>query len=280
VLGVFAAARDVTERKRAEEDLDRLFNLTPEFVCVAGMDGYFKRVNPTFMRVLGYAEDELLSMPFAAFIHPEDVDATGDVVVQLGTGNTIIAFDNRYRCKDGSYRWLSWNAVPVPEEGVMYCVARDVTAEKRVDEINSARLRLLEFATAHSVDELLQRTLDEAEELSGSSIGFCHFVDDDQERLRLETWSTRTMMEFCKAEGVHRTARARRVGEERKVKKISALRTSACDWQIRAQSHRALLNASCAIRPGDSPKQGTIGSDMEPLRRPHVRLRMDSCSRK
>jgi PAS domain S-box-containing protein len=202
---VWVAARMLNrmdaQTERAEEDLDRLFTLTPEFVCVAGLDGYFKRVNPTFMRVLGYAEDELLSMPFTAFIHPEDIDATGDVVVQLGTGNTVIAFNNRYRCKDGSYRWLSWNAVPVPEEGVMYCVARDITAEKRVDEINSARLRLLEFATAHSVDELVQHTLDEAEELSGSSIGFCHFVEDDQETLRLGSWSTRTMRDFCRADG-------------------------------------------------------------------------------
>jgi two-component system sensor histidine kinase/response regulator len=120
---------------------DPFFNLSLDFLCTAGLDGYFRTVNPTFIRTLGYTEEELLSKPFIHFIHPEDRRATIAALEELTRGADIVNFDNRYRCKDGSYRWLEWSC-PAAEEGsdTLYAVARDVTDRRRIlDELRKAR---------------------------------------------------------------------------------------------------------------------------------------------
>lgn len=131
---VIAQFVDVTERNRLQEDLDRIFALSPEFMCVAGLDGYFKRINPTFESALGYTHEELLACPFLDFVHHDDIASTMAEVEKLGTGAVTISFTNRYRCKDGSYRWLSWNSVPVVEEGLIFAVARDITGERATQD--------------------------------------------------------------------------------------------------------------------------------------------------
>jgi PAS domain S-box-containing protein len=132
VAGV-ATLLDVTARKRAEAELDRFFRLSHDLLAVAGTDGFFKRVNPAFTQTLGWSEEELLSQPFASFLHPDDLVATGSEVEKLARGGHTLHFENRYRCKDGSYRWLSWSSAPVPEEGLIFAVARDVTETKRLE---------------------------------------------------------------------------------------------------------------------------------------------------
>lgn len=123
--------RDITERKEAEEQRDRFFTMSPELLCIASLDGYFKRVNPAFTEVLGFAEGELLAHPFMDMVHPEDRSATQDSMQSLSEGTPILAFENRYRSKDGSWRWLEWKATSVPEEGLIYAAARDVTERKK-----------------------------------------------------------------------------------------------------------------------------------------------------
>jgi PAS domain S-box-containing protein len=126
---------DITERKRAEEQVERIFNMTDYMVCVASLDGYFKRVNSSFEQILGYSPEELLSKPFFDFIHPDDVERTKAVVEEkLLAGIKAIAFENRYRCKDGSYKWLSWTSHPVPEENITYAIAYDITERKEAEE--------------------------------------------------------------------------------------------------------------------------------------------------
>lgn len=108
-------------------DLARFFNYALDMLCIAGIDGYFKLVNPAFERVLGYTTAELLKIPFVELIHPEDRTDTVAEVSKLADGLETIWFQNRYRCKNGSYRRLEWTSYPEPATGLLYAVARDVT---------------------------------------------------------------------------------------------------------------------------------------------------------
>lgn len=125
---------DITHRKAVEEERDRFFTISPDLFCIAGCDGYFKRLNPAWERVLGYTEKELLAEPYLNFIHPDDRDRTRAEAERNASGRHSLSFENRYRCKDGSYRWLLWNAIPSDKQQHIYAVARDITERKRAEE--------------------------------------------------------------------------------------------------------------------------------------------------
>ena len=122
------------ERKRAEEELERFFALSLDLLCLAGFDGYFKRLNPAWERVLGYTTEELLARPYLDFVHPDDRNPTTAEANKARDGSTVLTFENRYIAKDGTVRWLQWNAVPLPSEQMVYCAARDVTERKLAKE--------------------------------------------------------------------------------------------------------------------------------------------------
>ena len=128
VLGRFAARRE-----KAKADLDRLFNLTPDIVVVAGFDGYFKRVNPAFEEHLGYSEEEALGRPILELVHRDDRARTEAEGSLLREGATTISFENRYVCKDGSPRWIEWAAIPARRERQIYAVGRDVTERRQAE---------------------------------------------------------------------------------------------------------------------------------------------------
>ncbi len=129
-----AVIEDITEQKRAEKERDRFFSLSLDMLCIAGMDGYFKRFNPAFERTLGYAREELLSKKIIEFIHADDRDKTLKEIERVRRGEMVTDFDNRYVCKDGSVRWLSWQSVTDTDAGVVYAVARDITDRMRAHE--------------------------------------------------------------------------------------------------------------------------------------------------
>ncbi|MCG3150271.1 MAG: hypothetical protein PCFJNLEI_03752 [Verrucomicrobiae bacterium] len=137
IVGTFGISRDITDRKRAEEELNRYFELSPDLFCIADRNGFFKRLSPAWSSVLGYTQQELLEQPFLNFVHEDDRAATVVQYDRIREGGRAIQFENRYRCKDGSYRWLQWNAVPVPEQQVVHAVARDVSEHKRAQELLS-----------------------------------------------------------------------------------------------------------------------------------------------
>ena len=126
VLSLLALRRAFSGRGRAEAELDRFFSLSLDFLVIASVDGYFKRVSPAVTDVLGWTPEEFTSRPFMDFVHPEDVAKTRqEVERQMKSGERVLRFENRYRHKDGSWRVLSWRSMP--EDGLMYATARDVT---------------------------------------------------------------------------------------------------------------------------------------------------------
>ena len=130
---------ETSNRVQALEELDRFFNLSLDMMCVAGFDGYFKRVNPSWQRVLGYTEAELLSRPYMEFVHPDDREATVETASKVSAGIHVVYFENRYLHKDGTVRWLLWAAASYPEQAVVYAAARDIT-ERKASEETMARL--------------------------------------------------------------------------------------------------------------------------------------------
>jgi len=153
-LGVVLVFRDITELNQTREELDRYFALSIELLCIAGADGYFKRLNPAWEKVLGYSTDELMAKPFLEFIHPADRQATIQESAKLDKGIDTISFENRYRCKDGSYRWLMWTATPFAEKKLIYAAARDITELKRAEQalrLSEEQNRLLFENNPHPV---------------------------------------------------------------------------------------------------------------------------------
>ncbi len=128
------------ERKRAESELTTLFQMSRDMLCIAGFDGYFRRINPAWEETLGYPLQELISRPYVDFVHPDDRNATTEEAKSNTAGEGTLLFENRYRRKDGSYRWLAWKTAPLVEEGLIYAIARDVTEQKQAaQELHQAR---------------------------------------------------------------------------------------------------------------------------------------------
>jgi PAS domain S-box-containing protein len=114
---------------------DRFMNLSVDMFCVAGFDGFFKILNPSWQKTLGFTTQELLQKPYLEFVHADDRELSRVEAEQLRNGESVFGSEIRYSCKDGSYKWLLWNAVSVPEHEATYAVARDITERKRVEKV-------------------------------------------------------------------------------------------------------------------------------------------------
>ncbi len=119
-------------------DFEPFWQLSVDLLCVAGFDGYFKRLSSSWTDALGYPLAVLLAEPYLDFVHPDDHDATITAARTLPDGRVVQSFCNRYRRQDGSYRWLEWNASPDPERGLIYAVAHDVTEQRAAMEITES----------------------------------------------------------------------------------------------------------------------------------------------
>jgi PAS domain S-box-containing protein len=126
----------------------RFFDLSLDMLCVLRFDGYFARLNPAWEATLGFTREELMSRRFIEFVHPDDRERTLGQNRDVRGGGQARLFENRYLCKDGSYRWLLWNSRPVPEEQVIYGLARDVTPRKEAEQERERLLGELRTALA------------------------------------------------------------------------------------------------------------------------------------
>jgi PAS domain S-box-containing protein len=125
--------------RQKNEEIDQFFKINLDLLCIANTEGYFLRLNPAWERVLGYTREELMAKQFLDFIHPDDLDSTREAVSSLESQQKMLHFENRYRCKDGTYRWLQWNSAPVGN--MIYAAARDITESKEAEEALGVRLR-------------------------------------------------------------------------------------------------------------------------------------------
>jgi putative two-component system response regulator len=150
LLGWFVDARNALAR-----EVELQADLSLDLIATASFDGYFTRVNPAFTRTLGFTADELLARPFAEFVHPDDLPATNAAVIeQTEAGHEVFNFQNRYRTKDGSYRWLEWMSRPLPGNRALIAVARDVTDRKLLEQREHRYKARLERDVAKRTREL------------------------------------------------------------------------------------------------------------------------------
>lgn len=135
---------------RVVEDLaDRFFEISIDMFCFADFGGYFRWVNPAWKKTVGFTLEEMRSRPFIEFVHPDDRQRTLEQNRRVREeGGKAVSFENRYLCKDGSYRWLLWNAAPDFEHRVIYSAARDITERKELEEEREALVRELQDALA------------------------------------------------------------------------------------------------------------------------------------
>lgn len=177
--------RHTTEQPRELED--RFFAVSLDMLCCLDFNGHFKRLNPAWERTLGFTPAELMSRPFIEFVHPDDRERT---LLQNGavrTGGHALGFENRYLCKDGSYKWFLWNATADSDEHVIYSVARDITAKKQADEEREKLMHELQTALAEV--KTLQAIL--------PICSYCKKIRDDDSWQTVERYiSQRTNTEF------------------------------------------------------------------------------------
>ncbi len=173
---------ELTERKQVQQERDRFFNLSLDMLMIANLDGYFIHANPAWERILGFTPGELIAQPYIELVHPADRETTLAEMEKIAAGITIDSFENRYRCRDNSYRWLSWTAVPFLEERLLYGVARDITEHKQAEIALQESEKMLRLIT--------------------DSLPVCIAYNDAQQRYQFvnktyETWFGHKREEIC-----------------------------------------------------------------------------------
>jgi PAS domain S-box-containing protein len=175
--GVAGVLADRLRRLSAESS--RFWTLSPSLFCIADLDGYFTRINPAWERTLGWTTEELCARPFAEFVHPDDRDRTIDEDAKLsGAASETLGFENRYRHKDGSYRTLLWGATSIPERGVIYASASDITGVRAAEQIAEAARGEAERAN-QAKNEFLSRMSHELRTPLNAVIGFGQLLELD-----------------------------------------------------------------------------------------------------
>jgi PAS domain S-box-containing protein len=211
IIGAVVAFQDITERKQAEEALRQseikyrqIVDTAREGIWVLDINTNTSFVNTRMAEMLGYSPDELIGRPMNDFMFDEDIPDHMKKMEGWRYGVSE-SYQRRFRRKDNQTVWTLASATPIYEEGHRFngsfAMFTDITERVRNDAVKASRLHLVQYSLNHSLDELLEETLNQAEELTGSLIGFYHFVEEDQITLTLQNWSTQAKAEFCKAEG-------------------------------------------------------------------------------
>ena len=174
-LRMIGTHTDISKQKEAEraikektEEIDQFFSVTLEMLCIANSEGYFTLLNPAWELVLGWNRSELMAEKFLDFVHPDDIDATLAALSDLADQKKVINFVNRYRCRDGTYRWLEWRSAPVNHK--IYAAARDIT-ERRENEERLIRKKNILDAISFAATCLMSSLSDDTITMVLSRIG-------------------------------------------------------------------------------------------------------------
>jgi len=194
---LFSIIHDITDRKKAEKVVEKFFQQPMNLHFISKFDSTIINLNDGFEKILGYSKNELINKKIFYIIHPEDWEKTNQEMQKLFAGKQIFYFENRNQHKNGSWRNMAWSAVASFEDQLIYAVGIDITEQKRKERLQAAQMSIFDYATNHTLQELLQKILDEAETLTDSKIAFLHFVDDDQLSLSLQAWSSNTLANMC-----------------------------------------------------------------------------------
>ncbi|MEO6150631.1 MAG: PAS domain S-box protein [Mucilaginibacter sp.] len=115
-------------------DLEYIFNLSPDLLCIAGYDGYFKKINPAVSKTLGYSDQELFARPINSFVHPDDQEITSKNRQRIREDQPLINFENRYITKSGETVWLSWTSMPIKRDKIVFAIAKIINYKKKIEE--------------------------------------------------------------------------------------------------------------------------------------------------
>jgi PAS domain S-box-containing protein len=210
IIGAVVAFQDISERKQAEAALRKseaehrqIVATSREGIWVLGADATTTFVNARMVEMLGYEVEEILGRPMDDFLFEQDIPAHQQKMKDRRSG-IAESYERCFRRKDEQAIWAVVSATPIYDDdhnfNGSFAMFTDITERKLGEAANAARLHLIQFSMNNSLEDLLEEALNQAEQLTGSLIGFYHFVDDDQKSLNLQAWSTQTKTKFCKAE--------------------------------------------------------------------------------
>ncbi len=182
--------------KEIDFDYKRFFDLSPDLLCIAGYDGYFKKINPAVSKLLGYSEEELYSTPIDDFIHPDDHELTSATRENMKKSNPLFYHENRYLKKDGEYIWLAWTAMPIEDEKLVFAVAKEITHKKHLE---NERQKLLENFTEvnHQLKQLALTTSHDLRSPISSIIMSFDLLDTT----KIQDQQTKELLEIIKTTG-------------------------------------------------------------------------------
>jgi PAS domain S-box-containing protein len=207
--GVFASIRDVTERKKAQAQEARLAAVvasSQDAILTADFSGAIRSWNEGAERLCGYLAQEVLGASIDVLAPPEFVGEQQHLISRVREGERVGNFETVWVRKGGTRVNVSLTLSPIRDSTgsarAVSVIGRDITERKHAEQIVQVRLRLVDFSANHSLDELLQATLDEAEALTASSIGFYHVAGEDGNELTRQAWSTATLAAACSSEGI------------------------------------------------------------------------------
>jgi len=174
---------DVSDRLETETRRNRFFTLSIDLLAIASFNDYLIQVNPVWETTLGFSADELRSKSLLEFVHPEDRTATAEQFTELKLGSAPVYFENRYHCRDGSFRWLGWTAAPFASEQLVYIFARDITSRKAAE------------AEIKTLNTELERRIKNLTEINNELEGFSYSISHD---LRAPLRSIRSFAQFLR----------------------------------------------------------------------------------